>query len=264
LGKKERNLIALDIGNSDIKTGIWDGKEWIKQWRRETYPALRESEYFSIFKQMLDEVSVDPAKIGCAAVASVVPQVSESVSKALNNLLGIEPLLISTTANLGIDVKTDKPAQIGADLIAGAAAAYRLVKDTCIIVDCGTATTVMVVDNPGTLLGGAICNGLKTSVNALIDRTAQLQQIPLEIPASPIGKNTIHAMQSGLLGGHLAMIEGLIDKMIDEIGPAKVVATGGLLPVLAGHTNYFDFIEPTLVLDGIRLIAEREEIIDGK
>jgi type III pantothenate kinase len=259
LSKKGKIILALDIGNSDIKTGLWDGKEWIKQWRQETYPVSSEAAYRSTFKQMLDEISVDPSKIDVAAVASVVPQVSESVLKALSNLFGIEPLLISTTANLGIDVKTDKPAEIGADLIAGAVAAYRLVKDTCIIVDCGTATTVMVVERPGVLLGGAICNGLKTSVNALIDRTAQLQQIPLKIPVSPVGKNTIQAMQSGLLGGHLAMIEGLIDRMKDEIGPAKVVATGGLLPVLAAHTNRFDFIEPTLVLDGIRLIAEREE-----
>lgn len=252
-------LLALDIGNSEIKTGLCNGKRWIKRWRRETHPVLPEESYRSIFKQMFEQIAVNISKIDDVAVASVVPQASEPIANALNNLLGVQPLLINSTTKTGIKIETDQPEQVGSDLIAGAVGAYQLVNNTCIIVDIGTATTVMAVENPGVLLGGAICNGLKTSVESLIDRTAQLQQIPLEVPPSPIAKNTIQAMQSGLVSGHLLMIEGLIDKMKDEIGPAKVVATGGLISILADYTDYFDYVEPTLVLDGIRLIAEQQK-----
>jgi type III pantothenate kinase len=251
--------LAIDVGNSNIKIGLWDGEKWIKQWRRETYPVQLEETYRTIFKQLLGKTTADSSEIDDVALASVAPNVSEPIINSLNGLLGIKPLLINAEMETGIEVKTSHPEQVGADLIAGAVGAYHLINDTCIIVDCGTATTVMVVEKPARLLGGAICNGLKTSVESLIDRTAQLQGIPFEIPASPIGKDTIHAMQSGLINGHLKMIEGLIDQMTDEIGPAKVVATGGLISVLADHTDYFDFVEPTLVLDGVRLIAERNE-----
>ncbi len=255
-------LLALDVGNSNIKIGLWDGEKWVKQWRRETYPVQLGETYRTIFKQLLGQIATDRSEIEDVALASVAPNVSEPIINALNSLSGIKPLVIDGEMETGIEIKTEHPRQVGADLIAGAVAAYQLVNDTCIIVDCGTATTVMVVEKPAMLLGGAICNGLKTSVESLIDRTAQLQGIPFEIPDSPIGKGTIHAMQSGLINGHLKMIEGLIDQMKDEIGQAKVVATGGLISVLADHTDYFDFVEPTLVLDGIRLIAGREENID--
>jgi type III pantothenate kinase len=168
-------------------------------------------------------------------------------------------LKVDAGTDTGISLEVDHPTQVGADLIAGAAGAYALVKGQCIVVDFGTATTVMAVEPPGVLAGGAICAGLKVSAEALTGKAAQLQNIPLEMPASVMGKNTVECMQSGLVSGHLSMIEGLIERMKSELGPARVVATGGLLPILAPHTTIFDFTEPTLILDGLRLIAERQK-----
>ncbi len=251
-------LLALDIGNSNIKIGIWDQKEWKHQQRLETYPIQSAEEYGAVIKQLFEEVKIEMAAIQTTIIGSVVPQAAEPLSEALAALSGKKPLKVGAGIETGISLNVDHPAQVGADLIAGAAGAYALVKERCIMVDFGTATTVMMAEPPGILIGGAICAGLNVSAEALTGKAAQLQDIPLEMPASVVGKNTVECMQSGLIRGHLCMIEGLIERMKSEHGPARVIATGGLLPVLAPHTAVFDYTEPTLILDGLRLIAEKQ------
>jgi len=251
-------LLALDIGNSNIKTGIWNNDGWKLKRREETWPVQDTPWYQDMIEQMIEQANIHKSAIKTIVLGSVVPDVSKLVTKVLTDLFDTEPIVVDATLDTGIQLAADAPDRVGADLVAGAAAAYNLIDDTCIIVDLGTATTVMVVQSPGVFEGGAICNGLKMSVKSLVGSTAQLQDIPLEMPPSPIGKNTIEAMQSGLVGGHLHMIEGLISKMREETGPAQVVATGGLVSVIAPHTDMFDYVEPTLVLDGLRLIAERQ------
>jgi type III pantothenate kinase len=187
----------------------------------------------------------------------VVPPVTGALSKSLADLFHINPLLLNAQTDTGISLKAEHPERVGADLIADAVGAYGLIKDTCIVVDFGTATTLIAVEKPGILSGAAICAGLNVSIEALVGKTAQLQGIPLEIPASSLGNNTVKAMQSGLILGHLCMVEGLIDRMKAELGPAKVAATGGLVSLLAPHTEHFDYVEPMLTLDGLRIIAER-------
>jgi type III pantothenate kinase len=251
-------LLALDIGNSNIKIGIWDKKKWKQQRRLETYPIQSAGEYCSLIKQLFEVTEIETAAIQTTVIGSVVPQAAEPIKEALTTLFGKTPLRVGAGIETGISFEVDHPAQVGADLIAGAAGAYALVKGRCIVVDFGTATTVMAVEDPGVFTGGVICAGLKVSAEALTVKAAQLQNIPLEMPASVMGKNTIECMQSGLIRGHLCMIEGLIERMKAELGPAQVIATGGLLPVLASHTAIFDYTEPTLILDGLRLIAEKQ------
>jgi len=251
-------LLAVDVGNSNLVLGIWDGHEWTVLPRTDTHPVLSARDYIKRIKQLLDDESITPDTISSVIISSVVPDVTGSLSKALADLFHENPVLLNAQTDTGMELQADHPERVGADLIADAAGAYALVNDRCIVVDFGTATTVMAVEPPGALTGVAICGGLKASVDALVGKAAQLGDIPLEVPASPMGKNTEQAMQAGLVLGHLCMVEGLIDRMRKEMGSAQVVATGGLVSLFAAHTNHFDHVEPTLTLDGLKIIAERQ------
>lgn len=251
-------LLAADIGNSNIVLALWDGHRWAKSVRIDTTPLLQEKEYERYLRELLDEAGGVPAVVTDSIISSVVPAVTGPVAGAMAGLFQAEPTVLNARTDTGIRLAAEHPERVGADLIADAAGAYALVEDTCIVVDLGTATTLMAIEHPGVLIGGAICAGLRVSVDSLVEKTAQLQSIPLEIPASAIGRNTEKAMQSGLVLGHLCMVEGLIDRQRDELGPAPVVATGGLVSLLASETDYFDYVEPMLTLDGLRIIAERQ------
>lgn len=251
-------LLAVDVGNSNIVFGLWDGLGWIVQHRIETHPLKTADEYQRVLKQISSGKKM-AAPVTSAIVSSVVPAVNQPMSEAVTRTCKIEPTVLNHKTDTGITLGAAHPERVGADLIADAVGGYALVNDDCIVIDFGTATTVMAVENPGKLTGVAICAGLKVSVEALIGKTAQLQDIPLKIPASPLGKNTVEAMQSGLVLGHLCMVEGLIDRIRKEKNVRGVIATGGLVPLFAAHTDAFDYVEPTLTLDGLRLIAERQE-----
>lgn len=251
-------LLAVDIGNSNIVMGIWNGGQWTILPRVDTHPVLKAAEYEKRLKELFAEQSLAVDQIHSIIVSSVVPPITGPISEALTKVFSLGPIILNYQTDTGIQLMADHPERVGTDLIADAAGAYHLVDDTCIVVDFGTATTVMAVENPGVLSGVAICSGLKVSVEALVGKTAQLQDIPLEIPSTTLGKNTAEAMQAGLVLGHLCMVEGLIDRIKKEVGAVKVVATGGLVPIFAPETNHFDYIKSTLTLDGLRLIAERQ------
>lgn len=251
-------LLAVDIGNSNIVMGICNGGQWTILPRVDTHPVLKAVEYEKHLKELFAEQSLALDEIHSVIISSVVPPVTNPISQALGDVFELDPIILNYKTDTGIRLKADHPERVGTDLIADAAGAYHLVDDTCIVVDFGTATTVMAVEKPGVLSGVSICSGLKVSVEALVGKTAQLQDIPLEIPSTTLGKNTVEAMQAGLVLGHLCMVEGLIDRMKKEVGPVKVVATGGLVSLFAPETNHFDYIKPTLTLDGLRLIAEKQ------
>ena len=247
-------LLAVDVGNSNIVFGIWDGNVWVQQTRVETHHAKKTDAFVALLRELSAERDVDSA-----IISSVVPPLNDPLFCAIKTFLGIDALILMARLDTGITLGTDQPERVGTDLIADAVGAYRLVNDDCIVVDFGTATTVMAVENPGKLTGVAICTGLKVSVDALVGKTAQLPDIPLEVPAAALGTNTVKAMQSGLVLGHLCMVEGLIDRIKNEKKINSVVATGGLVSLFAPHTQHFNYVEPTLTLDGLRIIAERQE-----
>jgi len=190
-------------------------------------------------------------------LSSVVPQLTRGMADMLATQTGHAPVLVSAKLDTGIQIVTDQPERVGSDLIANAVAGYARARGNCIVIDFGTATTLTAVAEPGEMRGVAIAAGLTTTADALVGRTAQLPQIELVPPPSAIGRNTIHAMQAGLVLGHIAMVEGLVARIKRELGGAHVIATGGLSTVLQPHTDCFDEVDPWLTLEGLRLIADR-------
>lgn len=252
-------LLALDIGNSNIVIGASKNGEWVRQWRIRTDDDKTTDEYAVLFSSLFSEANFSYDQFDQIIICSVVPQLTQAIDEIFKKRSDTEPLILNGDVETGIKVNTASPETVGADLIADAVGAYEVFKDNCIVVDFGTATTLMTVQNPGELIGGAICAGVKVTIDALVGKAAQLAQIPLEPPPQVIGGNTMEAMQSGLVLGHICMVEGLIDRIKKQLGePVKVIATGGLSEEVGAHTNYFDMIDPMLTLDGLRLIMERQ------
>ena len=249
-------FLAVDAGNSNILLGIYERKEWIQVWRIETEKDKGTDDYRSIFLSLFEQSDISPQKISGAMIASVVPHLTVHLQDSLKELTGITPKILGPDTDTGISLEADNPKEIGPDLIAGAAGAYHTIQDTCIVVDFGTATTLVAVEKPGRLTGGIICAGLKVTIEALIERTVLLGDIPLKVPSKVLAGDTVGAMQSGLIMGHTCMVEGLIGKVKQEIGDARVVATGGLAEMLAPYIESIDMVEPLLTLDGMRLICE--------
>ncbi len=250
-------LLAIDIGNTNIVFGVHDGHKWLHCWRIQTIHDRMPDEYAVLFRELLSEIALDFTHFDQAILSSVVPQLTSGIHEMLTARSPGAPLILNVGLDTGIEIRTDNPARVGSDLIADAAAAYDRFQSNCIVVDFGTATTFTAITEPGVMLGTAIAAGLNVTTDALVKRTAQLPQIELVPPPSMIGKNTIHAMQAGLLMGYVCMVEGLIDRIRVELGTAQVVATGGLSRVLAPLTHHFDAVDPWLTLDGLRLIAQR-------
>ncbi|NGP77812.1 type III pantothenate kinase [Balneolaceae bacterium YR4-1] len=252
-------FLAVDAGNSNIVLGIYDGGEWIQVWRIETEKDKGSDDYRAIFLSHFEQADIPLETISGVMIASVVPHLTDHLQNALHELTGIMPLILGHHTDSGISLEADNPKEIGPDLIAGAVGAYHSTQDTCIVVDFGTATTLVAVEQPGRLTGGVICAGLKITIDALIGRTALLGDIPLRVPSKVLATDTVGAMQSGLIRGHACMVEGLINKIKEEIGQAQVVATGGLAETLAPYIESFDRVDPLLTLDGMRMIYDRRE-----
>lgn len=253
-------LLAVDIGNSNIVMGLSDNGGWFHRWRIQTEADKTIDEYYVLFKNLFDDADFSFADVNDIIISSVVPQLTQTINEVLIKLSQTEPLVLNGNVDTGIELKTDSPETVGADLIADAVGGYNYAKQDCIVIDFGTATTVLAVEDPGSFSGVAICAGLKVTIDALVGKAAQLSQIPLEPPANVIGRNTMQSMQSGLVLGHICMVEGLVDRMKDELSadPVMVIATGGLSEEIAPYTDYFDYVDPTLTLDGLKIIAERQ------
>lgn len=250
-------LIAIDVGNTNIVFGVHDGDRWAYHWRVQTVRERMPDEYAVMFRNFLSDAGLELRQFDQAILSSVVPQLTSGLSSMVAQHTGYPPVVVSAKVNTGIRINVDHPDSVGSDRIADAVASYERFKSNCVVVDFGTATAFTIVVEPGELIGAVIAAGLTTTADALVRRTAQLPQVELVPPPSIIGRNTIHAMQAGLVLGHVAMVEGIIDRIRKELGVAKVIATGGLSTVLAPLTNRFDAVDPWLTLDGLRLIAER-------
>jgi type III pantothenate kinase len=250
-------LIAIDVGNTNIVFGVHDGDRWAYHWRVQTVRERMPDEYAVMFRNFLSDAGLEFRQFDQAILSSVVPQLTSGLSNMVAQHTGYRPVVVSAKVNTGVRINVDHPESVGSDRIADAVASYERFKANCVVVDFGTATAFTIVAEPGELIGAVIAAGLTTTADALVRRTAQLPQVELVPPPSIIGRNTIHAMQAGLVLGHIAMVEGIVDRIRRELGGAKVIATGGLATVLAPLTDRFDAVDPWLTLDGLRLIAER-------
>lgn len=222
-------ILTVDVGNSNIVLGAVEGDKIAFEARLRTDSTKTSDEYCIDLKMILEVYKVEPEQIEGVIIASVVPQVLNSMQTAVKKLTGKNSLVVGPGLKTGLNIKVENPSQTGADLVVGAVAALREHKPPMIIVDMGTATTITVVDKTGAFIGGCICPGVKISLDALTDRTALLPGLQLDRPKHAIGRNTIDCMRSGIMMGNAAMIDGMVERMEAELGyKTTVIATGGI------------------------------------
>jgi type III pantothenate kinase len=252
-------LLAIDIGNTNITLGVWHGRHWQQQWRLQTNRSRTTDEYGIILKGLLGDANL--ATIDAVIMASVVPVLTQTFTQMSEIYLGQRPFIVTSEVDMGLTILTDIPEAVGADRLVNAAAAYHLFPGPSIIIDMGTATKLDVVSARGEFLGGAIAPGLGLAAEALASRAAKLSHVALEAPPHAIGRNTIHAMQSGLIFGYTALIEGMVARLQaehpDQNEPITILGTGGLIDLIAASTNIIDHIDPWLTLTGLRIIQEK-------
>ena len=249
-------LLALDIGNTNITVGVFDGERLVASWRVATDAQRQPDEYALQLKSLLPMKGVEVADVDAVVLCSVVPPLTGVFQEASRLLFDAEPLVVGTGTRTGVRIEYDNPRDVGADRVADAAAAYHLYGGPCIVVDLGTATVFDAISTDGTYLGGAISLGLSVAAEALFVSTSQLRRVELTAPATAIGKSTVHSMQSGLVLGYASLIEGMVRRFKEEMDApdATVVATGGLAPVIASVTDVFDTVNEELTLMGLQLI----------
>ena len=250
-------ILAIDIGNSNIVLGCIEGEEIIKEARIHTEILRTSDQYCAELKNMLDLLEIDIHKIEGTIISSVVPPVLNSFKTAIVKLTGEEPLVVGPGIKTGLNILLDNPAMAGGDLIVGAVAALAEYKPPLLVVDMGTATTISAIDAKGNYLGGCISPGVKISAEALSGKTAQLPAISLEAPKKAIGRNTIDAMRSGLMMGTAAMVDGMVDRMADELGASvTVIATGGIARFVIPMCRRPLIYDKDLLLKGLRILYE--------
>ena len=222
-------ILAVDIGNSNIGIGGGEGNEILFEARLRTDATKTSDEYCIDVKMILEVYEVNKAAVEGAIISSVVPQVLNSIKTALKKLCGVEPLVVGPGLKTGLNIKIENPSQTGADLVVGCVAALRQHKPPMIVIDMGTATTMIALDNTGAFIGGCIAPGVKISMDALTNRTALLPGLQLDQPKKAIGRNTIDCMRSGIMMGSACMLDGMVERMEEELGEkATVVVTGGI------------------------------------
>jgi type III pantothenate kinase len=248
-------LLTIDIGNTNLTLGLYQGEQLGPRWRLATVHDRMPDEYGLQFLGLLAHAGFEPGVLSGICLASVVPPLTGMVVEACSRYLGSEPLVVDAGVKTGVRIRYEDPRAVGADRVADAAAVQRIYGGPACVVDFGTATTFDAISKEGDYLGGAIAPGIGIAAEALYLRTAKLQRVDLNRPPAAIGRNTVHAMQSGLLFGYVSLVEGMVARFRAELGPKmKVIATGGLAEVVAKETEVLQIIAPWLTLDGLRII----------
>ncbi len=250
-------LLAIDVGNTNLTIGLYEAETLAHHWRLATDHNRMPDEYGLQILGLLTHAGRSPADLNGIALASVVPPLTGRVTQACREYLRQEPLVVDTGVKTGVRIRYEDPKSVGADRVCDAAAVMRLYGGPACVIDFGTATTFNAITKDGDYLGGAITAGVNLAAEALYTHAAKLPRIDLQRPPSVIGRNTTHAMQSGLLFGYVSMVEGMVERFRKELGAEmKVVATGGLAEVIAKETPVIHHIAPWLTLDGLRIIWE--------
>lgn len=250
-------LLAIDIGNTSLSFGLFDGKKIRHHWKSATKRDRTIEEYGMFLSQSLHQIDVKLEEIDACVIASVVPSRTEECAEMSRRYLKREPFLIKADTPTEMRILYDQPNRLGVDRLADVVAACQLYGKPVIVIDFGTATTFNVVDKNGDFQGGAITYGLNTATNALVQAAALLPDFELVFPPKVIAIDTITALQSGALYGYLGLVEGMVRRLQNELGyETTVVATGGLAGIIAEQTNAIDAVNPTLTLEGLQLIWE--------
>lgn len=247
-------LLAADVGNTETVLGVFDGSELVHTWRLSTQPERSADELALILSGLLEHRGLTLEKLTGLCAASVVPDVTQQLRELAARYLPFEPLIVGPGTKTGVAVLADNPREVGADRIVNTLAAFTRFGGPAIVVDFGTGTNFDIVSAKGEFLGGVIAPGLQISAATLVQRAARLTRVELDAPPSVIGRNTVEAIQSGLIYGTAGEVDGIVDRVRSELGPATTIATGGLAPVVIPHCRSIDHHEPFLTLEGLRLV----------
>lgn len=253
-------IFAVDIGNTNVVIGIFDKGEIRSNFRVQSDTMRTTDEYASTLMRLMESEGIKASDLSGVIIASVVPRLIYTFSKLARKYLDIEPIIIAPGVKTGISIKMENPKEVGADRIVNAVAAKHMSGYPAIVVDFGTATTFDVIDKDGDYIGGIICPGIKLSSQILHSNTAKLPEVEIEKVETIVGKNTIHSIQSGIYYGYLAMMDGILERIIAEEfegEDVKVISTGGLGSVFTGESAYIQSYEPNLTLEGLKLIYEK-------
>ena len=251
-------LLAIDVGNTETVVGVFRNEELASRWRIHTSPERTADELALLFGGFLAQAGLSFDKnVTGVVLSSVVPRATQALRDMVNRYFRFDAVVVEPGIKTGIPVLTDNPREVGADRIVNALAAFTKYGGPVIVVDFGTATTFDAVSEKGELLGAAIAPGLAVAAQALFEQTARLPLVELVAPKSAIGKNTVESVQSGLVFGYAAMVDGMVERISKDLSGATVVATGGLAANVIGECRTVDEHDPWLTLDGLRMVFEK-------
>jgi len=250
-------LLAIDVGNTNVVIGVFQGDQLIADWRLATNANAMPDEYAVLLSSLLSHGGLSMGNIDAAIIASVVPKLTANLREMIEKYMKARILVVGPGIELGVVIGLDNPKEVGADRVVNALAAHRIYGGPALVIDLGTATTFDAVSADGVYMGGAIAPGLVTSVEALSMATARLPRVDMVRPARAIGKDTLSAMQSGIVLGHAAMVEGMVRRIVAEMsGEPKMIATGGFCNLIAEEVPAIQYVDKALTLKGLRMMYD--------
>lgn len=251
-------LLAIDAGNTNVALGLYDGDRLAADWRIATRLERTADEFGVELTQLFALRGLELSAVTGVVIASVVPSLNPALTGAVARYLGLEPVMVGPGVKTGVRIRYENPKDVGADRIANALAAFRRYGGPVLVIDFGTAVTYDAISKEGDYLGGAIAPGVQISLDALVAHTARLYRVEPVAPPEVIGRTTVAAIQSGLIWGFVAQVEGMVRRMVSELGgSARVIATGGQAEIVAALTDVIETVDPMLTLEGLRLIHQQ-------
>ncbi|WP_196220231.1 type III pantothenate kinase [Terrilactibacillus tamarindi] len=253
-------IFVCDVGNTNMVIGVYNDDKLIEHWRISTSRDKTEDEFAMVIKDLFNHVGLTFSDFTAMIISSVVPSIMFSLERMCDKYFHVTPLIVGPGIKTGLNLKYDNPRELGADRIVNAVAAIHHYSSPLIVIDFGTATTFCYINEKGHYMGGAIAPGINISTEALYEKASKLPRIEIVKPPHIVGKNSIHAMQSGILYGYVGQVEGIVSRMKKQsVEEATVVGTGGLCSLIASETDVIDYIDPFLTLKGLYLIYKRNQ-----
>jgi len=254
-------ILVVDVGNTHIVLGVFEGKNLLASWRLSTKEERTADELGMLILSLFQHEKLDAENVEAVIVASVVPPIMYTLEHSIKKYFRIDSMIIGPGTKTGINIRYQNPKEVGADRIVNAVAGFEIYGGPLIIVDLGTATTFCAINSRGEYMGGIICPGIKISAEALFQKTAKLPRIDVIKPESVIGKNTVSSMQSGIFYGYVGQIDYIVSRMKFEMQEenVKVIATGGFARLIAEESKSISEVNPTLTLNGLRIVYERNK-----